>query len=87
MSENEFMDYDNLVEFISEFIMVYEAARIIPQIYIQWYNNLTDEHKCFLVDVRAKQLELTLKIASLEEVAKQFEQSILDEVNKIIKGK
>jgi len=87
MSENEFMDYDNLVEFISEFIMVYEAARITPQIYIQWYNNLTDEQKCFLMDVRAKQLELTLKIASLEEEAKQFEQSILDEVNKIIKGK
>ncbi len=87
MSENEFMGYDDLVEFISEFIMVYEAARITPHIYIQWYNNLSDEQKCFLMDVRAKQYELTLKIATLEEEAKRYEQSILDEVNKLIKGK
>jgi hypothetical protein len=38
------------------------------------------------MDVRAKQLEITMKIASLEEEAKKFEQSILDEVNKLIKG-
>ena len=86
MSDDEFMNYDDLVEFISEFIMVYEASRITPHIYVQWYNNLTDGQKCFLLDVRSKQLELTLKIATLEEEAKKYEQSILDEVHKIIKG-
>ena len=86
MSEDNLFEYDDLVEFIAEFIMVYEAARLSPHVYVQWYNNLSDEHKCLLLDVRSKQLEISMKVANLEEEAKNFEKSILDEVNKIIKG-
>lgn len=86
MSEDNLFEYDDLVEFIAEFIMVYEAARLSPHVYVQWYNNLSDEHKCLLLDVRSKQLEISMKVAKLEEEAKNFEKSILDEVNKIIKG-
>ena len=86
MSEDDLFDYVDLVEFIAEFIMVYEASRISPHVYIQWYNNLQDEQKCLLIDVRAKQLEITMKVTKLEEEAKKYEQLILDEVNKIIKG-
>lgn len=86
MSDDNLFEYDDLVEFIAEFIMVYEAARLSPHVYVQWYNNLSDEHKCLLLDVRAKQLEISMKVAKLEEEAKNFEKSILDEVNKIIKG-
>ena len=84
MSEDNLFEYDDLVEFIAEFIMVYEAARLSPHVYVQWYNNLSDEHKCLLLDVRSKQLEISMKVAKLEEEAKNFEKSILDEVNKII---
>ena len=35
MSEDNLFDYDDLVEFIAEFIMVYEASRISPHVYIQ----------------------------------------------------
>lgn len=86
MSDDNLFEYDDLVEFIAEFIMVYEAARLSPHVYVQWYNNLSDEHKCLLLDVRSKQLEISMKVAKLEEEAKIFEKSILDEVNKIIKG-
>jgi hypothetical protein len=86
MSDDNLFEYDDLVEFIAEFILVYEAARLSPQVYINWYNNLSEEHKLLLLDVRSKQLEITMKVAKLEEEAKNFEKSILDEVNKIIKG-
>lgn len=86
MSEDNLFEYDDLVEFIAEFIMVYEASRLSPHIYVQWYNNLADEQKCLLLDVRSKQLEITMKVSELEQETKKFEQSIIDEVNKIIKG-
>ena len=86
MSDDNLFEYDDLVEFIAEFILVYEAARLSPQVYINWYNNLSEEHKLLLLDVSSKQLEITMKVAKLEEEAKNFEKSILDEVNKIIKG-
>ena len=86
MSEDNLFEYDDLVEFIAEFIMVYEAARLSPYVYVQWYNNLSDEHKCLLLDVRSKQLEISMKVTKLKEESKNFEKSILDEVNKIIKG-
>lgn len=86
MSEDNLFNYDNLVEFIAEFVMVYEASRLSPHIYIQWYNNLPDEQKCLLLDVRAKQLEIAMNVSKLEEESKKHEQSILEEVNKLIKG-
>lgn len=86
MSDDNLFEYDDMVEFIAEFILVYEASRLSPHIYVQWYNNLLDEQKLLLLDVRAKQLEITMKVSKLEEEAKKYEQSILDEFNRIIKG-
>jgi hypothetical protein len=87
MSEDNFFEYEDFVEFIAEFIMVYEASRVNPQVYIQWYDKLTDYQKGFLLEVRDKQLEYTMRVAMIEEEAKKFEQSIIDEANKIIKEK
>lgn len=85
MSEEEFLEYDDFVEFMAEFIMVYEAARIQPQLYIKWYDDLSDAQKGFLMSVRDKQLEITAKFSELEEETRKTEQSIIDQVNKIIK--
>jgi hypothetical protein len=79
-------EYDDMVEFIAEFLMVFEAARIHPHVYIQWYDRLSNHKKLFLSDVRAKQLEFTMKVASLEEEAKRFEEDIINEVNDILRN-
>jgi hypothetical protein len=85
MSDDMHFEYDDMVEFIAEFIMVFEAARTHPHVYIQWYDRLSNENKLFLSDVRAKQFEFTMKVATLEEHARRFEQDIIDEVNDILK--
>jgi hypothetical protein len=85
MSDENFFEHDDLVEFVAEFIMVYEAARIEPQLYIKWYDDLSDAQKGFLLEVRDKQLEITARFSQLEEETRKTEQSIIDEVNKIIK--
>ncbi len=85
MSDENFFEHDDLVEFVAEFIMVYEAARIEPQLYIKWYDDLSDAQKGFLLEVRDKQLEITTRFSQLEEETRKTEQSIIDEVNKIIK--
>lgn len=88
MSDDMFFEeYDNLVEFVAEFIMVYEAAKIHPQVYINWYDGLSDDKKLFLSDIRNKQIEFGLRVAMLEEEAKKFEEGIIDEVNSILNDK
>ena len=86
MSEDNYFEHDEFVDFIAEFIMVYEASRINPQVYIQWYDKLSDYQKGFLLEVRDKQMEFTMRVAMIEEEARKFEQSIIDEANNIIKA-
>lgn len=86
MSDDMHFEYDDMVEFIAEFIMVFEAAKTHPHVYIQWYDRLPNEKKLFLADVRAKQFEFTMKVATLEEEARRFEEDIINEVNDILKN-